>query len=98
MRLGGWIALVLGLACASGVRAGESADEHTFTYKSGVAYDTNYFADTNRLSAISLRAGFGLNGKVALDGRNCVMRSSMKRSVSPVIVLPMNTTPLPRWG
>lgn len=68
MRLGGWIALVLGLACASGVRAGESADEHTFTYKSGVAYDTNYFADTNRLSAISLRAGFGLNGKVALDG------------------------------
>ncbi|NTZ93428.1 hypothetical protein [Agrobacterium tumefaciens] len=68
MRLGGCIALVLGLACASGARAGESADEHNFTYKSGVAYDTNYFADTNRLSAISLRAGFGLNGKIALEG------------------------------
>ncbi|MGQ2952762.1 MAG: hypothetical protein ACT6RN_24180 [Agrobacterium sp.] len=68
MRLGGCIALVLGLACGPGARAGESADEHTVTYKSGVAYDTNYFADTNRLSAISLRAGFGLNGKVALEG------------------------------
>ncbi|MFK3780812.1 hypothetical protein [Agrobacterium sp. NPDC089420] len=68
MRLGGYIALVLGLACACGVRAGENADEHNVTYKSGIAYDSNYFADTNRLSAISLRAGFGLNGKVALEG------------------------------
>lgn len=68
MRLGGYIALVLGLACACGARAGESADEHNVTYKSGIAYDSNYFADTNRLSAISLRAGFGLNGKVALEG------------------------------
>lgn len=68
MRLGGYIALVLGLACACGVRAGESADEHNVTYKSDIAYDSNYFADTNRLSAISLRAGFGLNGKVALEG------------------------------
>lgn len=66
MRLGGYIALVLGLACASGARAGESADEHNVTYKSGIAYDSNYFADTNRLSAISLRAGLGLNGKVML--------------------------------
>lgn len=68
MRLGGYIALVLGLACAAGARAGESADEHNVTYKSGIAYDSNYFADTNRLSAISLRAGLGLNGKVILDG------------------------------
>ena len=68
MRLGGYIALVLGLACASAARAGESADEHNVTYKSGIAYDSNYFADTNRLSAISLRAGLGLNGKVMLEG------------------------------
>ncbi|MFF2323568.1 hypothetical protein ACFVTJ_21150 [Agrobacterium sp. NPDC058088] len=68
MRLGGYIALVLGLACAAGARAGENADEHNVTYKSGIAYDSNYFADTNRLSAISLRAGLGLNGKVILDG------------------------------
>ena len=68
MRLGGYIALVLGLACASVARAGESADEHNVTYKSGIAYDSNYFADTNRLSAISLRAGLGLNGKVVLEG------------------------------
>ncbi len=68
MRLGGYISLVLGLACAAGARAGENADEHNVTYKSGIAYDSNYFADTNRLSAISLRAGLGLNGKVILDG------------------------------
>ncbi|MDH6296693.1 MULTISPECIES: hypothetical protein [Agrobacterium tumefaciens complex] len=68
MRLGGYIALVLGLACASGARAGENTDEHNVTYKSGIAYDSNYFADTNRLSAISLRAGLGLNGKVVLEG------------------------------
>lgn len=68
MRLGGYIALVLGLACAAGARAGENADEHNVTYKFGIAYDSNYFADTNRLSAISLRAGLGLNGKVILDG------------------------------
>ncbi|WCK04019.1 hypothetical protein [Agrobacterium tumefaciens] len=68
MRLGGYIALVLGLTCAPGARAGESADEHNVTYKSGIAYDSNYFADTNRLNAISLRAGLGLNGKVVLEG------------------------------
>ncbi|MCW8281987.1 MULTISPECIES: hypothetical protein [Agrobacterium] len=68
MRLGGYIALVLGLACACRGWAGEKADEHTITYKSGISYDSNYFADTNRLSAISLRAGFGLTGKVALEG------------------------------
>jgi hypothetical protein len=32
MRLGGYIALVLGLACACGARAGEKADEHIVTY------------------------------------------------------------------
>ncbi|QSZ58789.1 hypothetical protein [Rhizobium sp. ZX09] len=68
MRLGGYIALVLGLACACRGWAGEKADEHTITYKSGISYDSNYFADTNRLSAISLRAGFGLTGKIALEG------------------------------
>lgn len=68
MRLGGYIALVLGLACACPGWAGEKADEHTITYKSGISYDSNYFADTNRLSAISLRAGFGLTGKIALEG------------------------------
>lgn len=67
MRLG-YIALVLGLACACPGWAGEKADEHTITYKSGISYDSNYFADTNRLSAISLRAGFGLTGKIALEG------------------------------
>ncbi|MGG2474689.1 hypothetical protein ACNVD4_04915, partial [Rhizobium sp. BR5] len=68
MRLGGYIALVLGLACAAGARAGENADEHNVTYKTGIAYDSNYFADTNRLRAISLRAGLGLNGKIVLEG------------------------------
>lgn len=68
MRLGGYIALVLGLACACRGWAGEKADEHTITYKSGISYDSNYFADTNRLSAISLRAGLGLTGKIALEG------------------------------
>ncbi|MDH2089353.1 hypothetical protein N5K21_11540 [Rhizobium pusense] len=68
MRLGGYIALVLGLACACRGWAGEKADEHTITYKSGISYDSNYFADTNRLSAISLRAGFGLTGKITLEG------------------------------
>ncbi|MDR6190813.1 hypothetical protein QE372_003128 [Agrobacterium pusense] len=68
MRLGGYIALVLGLACACRGWAGEKADEHTIIYKSGISYDSNYFADTNRLSAISLRAGFGLTGKIALEG------------------------------
>ncbi|MDH0114397.1 hypothetical protein N7379_07885 [Rhizobium pusense] len=68
MRLGGYIALVLGLACACRGWAGEKADEHTIIYKSGISYDRNYFADTNRLSAISLRAGFGLTGKIALEG------------------------------
>lgn len=68
MRLGGYIALVLGLACACRGWAGEKADEHTITYKSGISYDSNYFADTNRLSAISLRAGFGLTGKIAHEG------------------------------
>ncbi|MRG65359.1 hypothetical protein GH789_08735 [Rhizobium pusense] len=68
MRLGGYIALVLGLACACRGWAGEKADEHTITYKSGISYDSNYFADTNRLSAIALRAGFGLTGKIALEG------------------------------
>lgn len=68
MRLGGYIALVLGLACACRGWAGEKADEHTITYKSGISYDSNYFADTNRSSAISLRAGLGLTGKIALEG------------------------------
>ncbi|MBW9068767.1 hypothetical protein [Agrobacterium pusense] len=68
MRLGGYIALVLGLACACRGWAGEKADEHTITYKSGISYDSNYFADTNRLSAISLRAGLGLTGKIAREG------------------------------
>lgn len=68
MRLGGYIALVLGLACACRGWAGEKADEHTIIYKSGISYDSNYFADTNRLSAISLRAGLGLTGKIALEG------------------------------
>ncbi|NSZ65711.1 hypothetical protein G6L16_015830 [Agrobacterium tumefaciens] len=68
MRLGGYIALVLGLACTCGAQAGENADEHNITYKTGIGYDTNYFGDTNRLKAISLRAGFGLNGKFVLDG------------------------------
>ncbi|MFB0692208.1 hypothetical protein ACA106_16960 [Agrobacterium pusense] len=68
MRLGGYIALVLGLACACRGWAGEKADEHTITYKSGISYDSNYFAYTNRLSAISLRAGLGLTGKIALEG------------------------------
>ncbi|MCZ7853990.1 MULTISPECIES: hypothetical protein [Agrobacterium] len=68
MRLGGYIALVLGLACACGAQAQQKAEEHNVTYKSGIAYDSNYFADTNRLSAISLRTGFGLNGKITLEG------------------------------
>ena len=37
MRLGGYIALVLGLACACRGWAGEKADEHTITYKSGIS-------------------------------------------------------------
>ncbi|XHE16200.1 hypothetical protein PCC82_23040 [Agrobacterium deltaense] len=68
MRLGGCIALVLGLACTGIVRAGEKADEHNITYRSGISSDTNYFADTNRLKAVSLRTGLGLNGKIALEG------------------------------
>ncbi|MDS7595494.1 hypothetical protein [Agrobacterium tumefaciens] len=64
MRLGGCVALVIGLACASSVRA----EGPEFSYSSGATYDTNYFGDTNRLSAISLRAGLGMNGKVELEG------------------------------
>lgn len=82
---------------ACGAWAGEKADEHNVTYKSGIAYDTNYFADTNRLSAISLRAGFGLNGKVVLDGAELRYSLEHEEVRLPVTASPMNTTPSRRW-
>lgn len=44
------------------------SEELSVTYNAGSAYDSNYFSDTNNLSATSFRAGLGVSGKVEREG------------------------------
>jgi hypothetical protein len=59
------LALAL-LMCSVCARA--ASGETTVTYEAETSYDTNYFGDTNRVAAMSLRTGLGFEGEIEREG------------------------------
>ncbi len=45
-----------------------AAADPSFTYNTEAAYDTNYFGDTNKIAAFSLRTTLGVDGEIDRDG------------------------------
>lgn len=59
--------LALALLMCS-VCARTASGEPTVTYDAETSYDSNYFSDTSRVAAVSLRTGIGLEGEIEREG------------------------------
>lgn len=64
MRLRGYASIILGSLSSYAAQASELS----VTYGTGYSYDSNYFFDTNNLSARSYSANLGLRGSLDIEG------------------------------